>query len=141
MARADGRGLDGGTRREHQRPQRLNAVRVDLDGRYSGSVQVSAKVKGDGWRAYVGNDRTAGSTGLGLPTSAYRMRLTGTMADHYRLYYRTYVQGIGWLGWAHDGAASGTSSYTARPTAVQVLLVPKGEAAPRSGYGRAAYRS
>lgn len=122
-------------------PQRLNALRVDLDGRYSGSVQVSAKVKGDGWRAYVGDDRTAGSTGYGLPTSAYRMRLTGSMADHYRLYYRTYVQGVGWLGWAHDGAASGTSSYTPRPTAVQVLLVPKGEAAPRSGYGRAAYRS
>lgn len=121
-------------------PQRLNAVRVVLDGRYSGSVQVSAKVKGDGWRAYVGNDRTAGSTGYGRPTSAYRMRLTGGMADHYRVYYRTYVQGIGWLGWAHDGAASGTASYALRPTAVQVLLVPRGEAAPRSGYGRAAYR-
>lgn len=121
-------------------PRRLNAVRVDLDGRYSGGVQVSAKVKGDGWRPYVRNDRTAGATRLARPTSAYRMRLTGGMADRYRLYYRTYVQGIGWLGWAHDGAASGTASYTKRPTAVQVLLVPKGEAAPRSGYGRAAYR-
>ena len=32
--------------------QRLNAVRVDVNGqRYSGGVQVSAKVEGDGWRS------------------------------------------------------------------------------------------
>ncbi|WP_176168955.1 hypothetical protein [Krasilnikoviella flava] len=137
---AAGGGTTAGWARTVGAPRRLNAVRVDVDGRYSGGVQVSAKVKGDGWRAYVGNDRTAGATRLDRPTSAYRMRLTGGMATHYRVYYRTYVQGVGWLGWAHDGAASGTASYAKRPTAVQVLLVPKGEAAPRSGYGRSAYR-
>lgn len=119
--------------------QRLNALRVDVDGtRYSGGIQVAAKVEGDGWRGYVGNDRVAG-TYRSNRVSGYRMRLTGQMAEHYHVYYRAYVAGTGWLGWARDGGEAGSASYTNRVTAVQVLLVPKGDPAPQSGNGRAAY--
>jgi hypothetical protein len=117
--------------------QRLSALRVDVDGRYSGGVQVSAKVEGDGWRPYVGNDRVAG-TYRANRTSAYKMRLTGEMAEHYDVYYRVHVAGTGWLGWAKNGAAAGTRSYSYRNTAVQVVLVKKGERPLMSG--RAAYK-
>jgi uncharacterized protein YjdB len=121
--------------------QRLNAVRVDVDGvRYSGSVQVSAKVEGDGWRSYVGADKVAGTYDRTDRTSAYRMRLTGEMAQQYDIYYRVHVAGTGWLGWAKNGAGAGTESYGYRNTAVQVVLVTKGERPLMSGYGRAAYK-
>lgn len=119
--------------------QRLNAVRVDVDGRYSGGVQVAAKVQGDGWRPYVGNDRVAG-TYRANRTSAYKMRLTGEMANRYDIYYRVHVAGTGWLGWARNGAAAGTQSYSYRNTAVQVVIVKKGELPLMSAYGRAAYK-
>ncbi|GHH71099.1 hypothetical protein [Promicromonospora soli] len=118
--------------------QRLSAVRVDVDGtRYSGGVQVAAKVEGDGWRGYVSNDRVAGTYHSAHRVSAYKMRLTGQMAEHYHVYYRAHVAGIGWLGWARNGGEAGSASYTKRVTAVQVLLVPKGDPAPQSG--RVAY--
>ena len=121
--------------------QRLNAVRVDVDGaRYSGGVQVSAKVEGDGWRSYVGDTRVAGTGDRTDRTSAYKMRLTGEMAQHYDLYYRVHVAGVGWLGWARNGAGAGTESYRYRNTAVQAVLVKKGERALMSYGGRAAYR-
>jgi uncharacterized protein YjdB len=120
--------------------QRLNAVRVDVDGRYSGSVQVAAKVQGDGWRPYVSNNQVAGTYRTNR-TSAYRMRLTGEMANRYDIYYRVHVAGTGWLGWAKNGAAAGTRSYGYRNTAVQVVLVKKGERPLMSAYGRAAYKS
>lgn len=120
--------------------QRLNALRVDVDGtRYSGGIQVAAKVEGDGWRGYVGNDRVAGTYHRSNRVSGYRMRLTGQMAERYHVYYRAHVAGTGWLGWARDGGESGSASYTNRVTAVQVLLVPKGDPAPQSGNGRVAY--
>ena len=121
--------------------QRLNAVRVDVDGaRYSGGVQVSAKVEGDGWRSYVRDTKTAGTLHRTNRTSAYKMRLTGEMAEHYDIYYRVHVAGTGWLGWAKNGAGAGTESYRYRNTAVQVVLVKKGERPLMSGYGRAAYK-
>ncbi|MFI2361416.1 hypothetical protein [Promicromonospora sp. NPDC019610] len=121
--------------------QRLNAVRVDVNGqRYSGGVQVSAKVEGDGWRSWVGDTKVAGTYHRTDRTSAYRMRLTGEMAKQYDIYYRTYLAGTGWLGWARNGGGAGTESYTKRVTAVQVVLVKKGERPLMSGYGRAAYR-
>jgi hypothetical protein len=120
--------------------QRLSAVRVDVDGtRYSGGIQVAAKVEGDGWRGYVGNDRVAGTYHSSHRVSGYRMRLTGQMAEHYHVYYRTHIAGTGWLGWAGNGGEAGSASYTNRVTAVQVLLVPKGDPAPQSANGRVAY--
>ncbi|MFI8525130.1 hypothetical protein ACIGB8_11815 [Promicromonospora sukumoe] len=120
--------------------QRLSALRVDVDGTsYSGGVQVAAKVEGSGWRAYVGNDRVAGTYHKSHRVSGYRMRLTGQMAEHYHVYYRAHVAGTGWLGWARNGGEAGSASYAKRVTAVQVLLVPKGDPAPQSGNGRVAY--
>jgi uncharacterized protein YjdB len=118
--------------------QRLNAVRVRVGGNYSGGVQVSAKVQG-AWRPYVGNNQVAGTYDRSSGTSAYKMRLTGEMARQYDLYYRVHVAGTGWLGWARNGAAAGTTWYGHRNTAVQVVLVKKGERALMSPSGRAAY--
>jgi len=87
----------------------------------------------------VGNDRFAG-TYRANRTSAYKMRLTGEMAENYDTYYRVHVAGTGWLGWAKNGAAAGTRSYGYRNTAVQVVLVKKGERPLMSAYGRAAYK-
>ncbi|WP_285100507.1 hypothetical protein [Promicromonospora sp. MEB111] len=121
--------------------QRLNAVRVDVNGqRYSGGVQVSAKVEGDGWRSWVGDTKVAGTYHRTDRTSAYKMRLTGEMAKQYDIYYRVHVAGTGWLGWAKNGAGAGTESYKYRNTAVQVVLVKKGERPLMSAYGRAAYK-
>lgn len=120
--------------------QRLNAVRVHVKGRSdSGSVQVAAKVEGDGWRSYVGDSKVAGTFHASNRTSAYKMRLTGEMAKQYDIYYRVHVAGKGWLGWARNGSGAGTESYSYRNTAVQVVLVKKGERALMSGYDRPAY--
>jgi uncharacterized protein YjdB len=67
------------------------------------------------------------------------MRLTGQMAERYHVYYRAHVAGTGWLGWARNGSSAGSASYAKRVTAVQVLLVPKGDPAPQSANGRVAY--
>lgn len=120
--------------------QRLNALRVAVDGKYPGGVQVSARVEGDGWRPYAGNGGVAGTYHATKRTSAYKMRLTGEMAKQYDLYYRVYVAGTGWLGWARNGAAAGTTWYGYRNTAVQVVLVKKGERPLMSASGRAAYK-
>ncbi|WP_425955225.1 hypothetical protein [Xylanimonas sp. McL0601] len=66
------------------------------------------------------------------------MHPTGEMAKHYDIYYRTHAQNFGWLGWAKNGAQSGTAGYGYRLEAVDVRLVAKGDPAP-SGTGLRAF--
>lgn len=71
----------------------------------------------------------------GIPQGNKRMEamkiyLTGELAEYYDIYYRTHVQGFGWLDWAKNGEIAGTLDYAKRIEAIQIQLVEKGSAAP-----------
>ena len=51
-------------------------------------------------------------------------------AQQYDIYYRVHVQSYGWLDWAKNGQMSGTSGLAKRLEGIQIVLVPKGAAAP-----------
>lgn len=48
----------------------------------------------------------------------------------YDLWYRVYVHGMGWLGWAKGGDAVGTEGLSRGINAIQVALLPAGSDAP-----------
>ena len=58
--------------------------------------------------------------------------MTGEAADYFDIYYRCHVQNLGWMGWASNGAAAGTTKLSWRMEAFQIKIVPKGFAAPGS---------
>ena len=45
-------------------------------------------------------------------------------------YYRVHAQDTGWLDWAKNGEPSGTAGFGYRLEAIEIVLVPKGGAAP-----------
>lgn len=69
-----------------------------------------------------------------------RLQDAADRRDGAAVYYRVHVAGTGRLGSAKYGTGAGTESYGYRNTAVQVVLVKKGERPMMSGYGRAAYK-
>jgi uncharacterized protein YjdB len=87
-------------------------------------------VQNVGWTGYVGAGSTCGTTGRGLRVEALRLRLTGTIATQYDVWYRVHVQNVGWMGWATNGADAGTSGMGLRTEAVEVRFVAKGKAGP-----------
>jgi len=78
----------------------------------------------------------AGTSGLSLRLEAVRITLTGEMGKYYDVYYRTHIQSFGWTGWAKNGQSCGSAGYSYRMEAMQIVIVPKGGAAPgfNSGY-------
>ncbi|MET1156066.1 MAG: hypothetical protein ABWX72_17895, partial [Arthrobacter sp.] len=66
-----------------------------------------------------------GTAGQGLRLEAFEIRLTGEMANHYRIHYRAHVQDLGWQSWVADGGTAGTSGMGKRIEAVQILLAPR----------------
>ncbi len=111
--------------------KRLEALRVSVGG-VSGTVQLQAHVSDQGWDSGW-SDGQAGTTGMSRALEAVRIRLTGDVAASYDIYYRVHAANVGWLGWAKNGDAAGTQGYGHAIEAVEVLLVPKGEAGPATG--------
>lgn len=63
------------------------------------------------------------------------LKLTGKDADKYDIYYRVHAQNYGWLAWAKNGEAAGTSGYAYRLEAIQIVVTAKGDMAPTVFYG------
>ena len=104
----------------------LQALNVSLAGVDDDSfIEARAHVANIGWQdwrsaAYVG------TVGQGLAIQALELRLNGSIANQYDIYYRVHSAGYGWLGWAKNGDSAGTTGLNIQVEAVQIKLVAKG---------------
>ena len=101
-----------------------------------GSVQINANVSGIGWQGWdTPSASEGGTTGQGRAVEAVRLRLTGSLAKGYDVYYRVHASNIGWMAWAKDGGEAGTTGMSCSLEAVQIKLIKKGTSHPdTSGY-------
>ena len=101
-----------------------------------GSVQIDAHVSGIGWQGWdTPSASEGGTTGQGRAVEAVRLRLTGSLAKDYDVYYRVHASNIGWMAWAKDGEEAGTTGMSCSLEAVQIKLIKKGASHPdTTGY-------
>ena len=101
-----------------------------------GSVQINANVSGIGWQGWdTPSASEGGTTGQGRAVEAVRLRLTGSLAKGYDVYYRVHASNIGWMAWAKDGEEAGTTGMSCSLEAIQIKLIKKGASHPdASGY-------
>ena len=107
-----------------------------LNPEEDGSVQVDAHVSGIGWQGWdTPSASEGGTTGQGRAVEAVRLRLTGSLAKDYDVYYRVHASNIGWMAWAKDGEEAGTTGMSCSLEAVQIKLIKKGASHPdTTGY-------
>ena len=108
------------------RALRVEALRLNVASTaYPGDIQWRGHVQSLGWQPWTSSGTPIGTTGQGLRLEAFEIRLTGEMANRYRVYYRAHVEDAGWQPWVADGATAGTSGLAKRIEAVQILLAPR----------------
>ena len=107
-----------------------------LNPEEDGSVQIDAHVSGIGWQGWdTPSASEGGTTGQGRAVEAVRLRLTGSLAKDYDVYYRVHASNIGWMSWAKDGEEAGTTGMSCSLEAVQIKLIKKGASHPdTTGY-------
>ena len=108
--------------------KRLEALTIELSGT-QGGVTYAVYTESYGWLE-AADGETAGTTGESLSIKALTVELTGEAAEEYDVWYRVWVDGYGWTGWARNGASCGTMTSGAIVQAVQVVLLEAGSAAP-----------
>ena len=94
---------------------------------YKRQVQIDAHVSGIGWQGWdTPSASEGGTTGQGRAVEAVRLRLTGSLARDYDVYYRVHASNIGWMAWAKDGEEAGTTGMAYSLEASQIKLIKKG---------------
>jgi hypothetical protein len=104
------------------------SVALAGDDAPDGSIVANALVGGE-WTE-LSHDGSGSAPGA---FTQIAFALEGDVANWVDIQYRAYVSGRGWLGWAENGDAAGCVSYAGTVQAVEVRLVPKGEALPDGG--------
>lgn len=117
---------------------RLEGIEVELNTQgYDLGVTYQTHIQNIGWESdtpsgWKSNGMMSGTSGLGYRLEAIQIKLTGTDASKFDIYYQVHAQNIGWMGWAKNGASAGTAGFGYRLEGIKITIVPKDSAAPGS---------
>lgn len=118
--------LDGNVAGTTGQALRIEALRLKVSSTsYAGDIEWRGHVQSIGWQPWTSSANPIGTIGQARRLEAFEIRLTGEMANHYRIHYRAHVQDVGWQSWVADGGTAGTSGMAKRIEAVQILLAPR----------------
>lgn len=129
-------GETAGTTGQGLRIEAFKAKITDSSGNAISGLGISydAHCADIGWQTnWASDDGIAGTTGQARQVEAIRMKLTGSKASQYDIYYRVHAENFGWMNWAKNGedaTFAGTNGYGFRIEAIQIEVVKKGAAAP-----------
>ena len=111
--------------------QKHEGLQMTVTGsKYQGNIEYRAKGDGYSWTSWATKNGKVGKYSKGKRMEEIEIRLTGELAEHFDVYYRTYAKSKGWLGWAKNGEKSGTEKYDYYLMALQCVIVPKGAGEP-----------
>ena len=108
----------------------LEAINISIYNNtgVSGDLEYSSHIGGIGWQDYVSSGNISGIVGTRL--EAIKIRLTGSLANLYSVYYKVYVEDYGWLDWAYDDKIAGTVSLSKKILGMKILILNKDENPP-----------
>ena len=114
---------------------RMETIQMQLSGiggevRYRAYCQkkgwTGIKTASGGWATTANKNTSAGTKGESKRVEMIQLNAKGQIANLYNIYYRTYCEKFGWLGWAGNNEKSGSAGYARKLEAFQIQLVPKG---------------
>ena len=109
----------------------LDALKVSIatpEGCPEGGIAYQVRPLDGEWSPTYTDGEVAGASGASI--DAFRMNLTGELANLYDVYYRAHIANKGWLQWAKNGADAGTIGFGTGIDAYQISLVPEFGTAP-----------
>ncbi len=115
---------------------RLEGIKINLDNQgYDLGVSYQTHIQNVGWEAdteigWKSDGLMSGTEGQALRLEAIQIKLTGTNADNFDIYYQVHAQNVGWMGWAKNGESAGTAGYAYRLEAIKIVVVPKDQDPP-----------
>ena len=110
--------------------KKIQTIKIKLSGKeYEGGIRYKVLCQGSSkWKSWASDGKQAGIAKKRL--EAIKIELTGEVAKHYDVCYRTKTATYGWLNWAKNGEESGTVGCSKNVQAIQIVLVTKDSGLP-----------
>ena len=110
--------------------KKIETIKIKLSGNeYEGGIRYQVLCQGSSkWKSWVSDGKKAGTAQKRL--EAIKIELTGEVANHYDVCYRTKTATYGWLNWAKNGEISGTVGLSKKVEAIQIVLIEKNSGLP-----------
>ncbi|MCG2731279.1 MAG: CAP domain-containing protein [Acetobacterium sp.] len=115
---------------------RLEGVEIKLDSTVTDlGITYQTHIQNIGWeadtaRGWKSNGEMSGTSGQSLRLEGIQIKLTGTNADQFDVYYQVHIQNYGWMGWAKNGGSAGSQGFSYRLEGIHIVVQPKDSAAP-----------
>jgi len=122
---------NGGTAGTTGKSLWVEGMRASISGE-DGSVSYRACSPGGSWTGWSKDGADLLTSGKRF--EAIQVKLSGTVATTYDVWYRAHIQNVGWTGWTKNGSSAGSTGLSFRIEAYQMRLVPKGGSAPGETY-------
>ena len=115
--------------------KKIETIKIKLSGNeYEGGIRYQVLCQGSSkWKSWTADGKKAGTAQKRL--EAIKIELTGEVANHYDVCYRTKTATYGWLNWAKNGEISGTVGLSKKVEAIQIILVEKNSGIPGDASG------
>ncbi len=110
----------------------LEAFKLDLSAVENLGVSYMASVQNEGDLPFVTDGEIAGTVGKAQKVNYFCINLTGADAEKYDVYYRSFVDKYGWLGWAKNGEKSGAVINGYSIHGIYIAIYEKGKFLPAS---------
>ena len=110
--------------------KKIEALNISLLSDDDISLIAGVHVENIGWIDDITSTDLIGTTGRSLRAEGFYLKLIGTDADKYDIWYRSYVDYYGWLGWAKNGENSGSEGIFASMHGIQIFICPKDSFSP-----------
>lgn len=109
----------------------LTSISLALENQDTlGSIDYSGCFEFGGWSDIVSDGAALNSKNDGRALKAVRLTLKGDLSGSYDIWYRCFDSQKGWLGWACNGADSGTALAGSFLKAIEVRVISKDGGAP-----------
>lgn len=134
--------IDGAMSGTSGKGLRLEGIEAKLDTQgYHLGISYQTHIQNIGWeadmnRGWKSDGVMSGTEGLSLRLEAIQIKLTGTDANQFDVYYQVHAQNMGWLSWAKNGESAGTAGYAYRLEGIHIAIVKKGENPPTGTVGQ-----
>ncbi len=104
------------------------------DDALRGGIAYRVRPAGGEWSDALRNGSDAGVSGMAI--DGVCISLTGGLRRACDVWYRAYLSEYGWLAWVKGSKKAGTEGTGSRIEALQVTVLPKGEAPAKSAKAR-----
>lgn len=111
----------------------INGLQISVVGGSQKDIYYTTHIRDVGWVRGVEGGNISG-TGDSRTVEAVKIKTTNSLAKTHNVYYRTYVSGKGWTGWAKNFSACGSAGLAKPITKLEIRLLKKDDnSAPKTG--------